>query len=126
MGAGFMATLLLIVHCRHWWKKSGKKFSTWPGGRLSCTAALRSWRRAFLLFLVILASLSAEKLSIDAIEAHKRADAVLFPAFVSACNDYASQHHPDEPGHFDKINKADRERLELANKRWHEFYEAIR
>jgi hypothetical protein len=68
----------------------------------------------------------ADSIPVDAVEAHKRADSILFPAFVSACNDYSSQHPTTNPQHFLTINKGDRERLELANKRWREFYDAMK
>lgn len=62
----------------------------------------------------------------DVIAAHRRADTVLFPAFVAACNDWATQHPVGDPTHYYKTDLGgDRRRLELANKRWREFYEAM-
>lgn len=78
------------------------------------------------LALISAAILRADDVRREAIELHRRADAVLFPAFVAACNDYSTQHHVDEPGHLQKLDKGDRERLEVANKRWQEFYSAIK
>lgn len=77
-------------------------------------------RRSALIFAAYVASITADT------DSHRRADGVLFPAFVSACNDYSTQHHPDELGHFQKLDRHDAERLELANKRWREFYEAMK
>jgi hypothetical protein len=75
---------------------------------------------------ILLFLLGAAFLGGDTPDSHRRADAVLFPAFVSACNDYSTQHHPDELGHLQKLDKGDRERLEVANRAWREFYEAMK
>jgi hypothetical protein len=75
------------------------------------------------LLAIFAAILLAAAIPQDAVDQHRRADAVLFPAFVAACNDYASQHPAKDPQHFSRVDRRDRERLELANWRWREFYE---
>jgi hypothetical protein len=53
------------------------------------------------LSILILAAAIAAKAPLDAIDAHRRADAVLFPRFVAAVNEYALAHGSFEAaGHF--------------------------
>lgn len=47
-----------------------------------------------------------------AVDAHRRADAVLWPAFISISNDYALNHGAlADPGHVDKVDRKDKERF---------------
>lgn len=51
----------------------------------------------------------------DARQAHNRADAILKHTFVAAWNEWDSGHgHPEDPGHFDKIDAKDEKRFHAA------------
>lgn len=62
----------------------------------------------------------------DAVSQHRHADAVLLPLFAAAINEWREKHPLGDEQHFYRYDKADHERLELANKRWIEFYQASR
>ena len=69
---------------------------------------------AFLAFAGVIAwNVSAG--SSAAVDAHRRADAVLWPAFISASNDYALNHGAlADPGHVDKIDAKDKKRFDAT------------
>jgi len=82
-------------------------------------------RFAIVLALLLVTVLVASKVPLDAIESHHEADTVLYPAFVAAINDWVNQHPRDE-AHYRKFDKRDKERFELARKRWRDLDDAMK
>jgi hypothetical protein len=60
-------------------------------------------------------------------EAHWRADAILWPAFISASNDWSFQHgQVSERGHLDKINTQDKKRYDTLCKDFEAWHDAMK
>lgn len=66
----------------------------------------------------------------QAIDAHLYSDQVLYPAFVSAANEWSLQHPqdaPDHPGeHAHKLNRGDVERWQRLRKAWKELDDSMK
>jgi hypothetical protein len=80
---------------------------------------------AFLIAAALLAwNVSGARVNSDAADAHKRADAVLWPQFIATSNDWALNHGQlSDPGHVDKIDAKDKKRFDAACeafKAWHD------
>lgn len=66
------------------------------------------------IFVLLAAAAIASKIPLDARQAHREADDVLWPNFVSVSNDWAIHHGVADPGHLDKIDAGDRKRVEAT------------
>jgi hypothetical protein len=54
--------------------------------------------------------------------AHKRADTVLYPAFLSVLNRFAIEHGKlNEPGHFDRYSAKDAGNIAAIRRTFHEL-----
>jgi len=83
------------------------------------------WLAIALLLTGIL--LTASKVPLDRKEAHRRADAVLYPLLIAAMNDYGLNHgDPNGPGHLDRMDAKDKERLKTLREAFYTWDEAIR
>jgi hypothetical protein len=84
----------------------------------------RFWSVLALLAFAAAISWNVSARSDAASIAHRRADAVLWPAFVSISNDWALNHGQlSDPGHVDKIDAKDKKRFDAtcaAFKAWHD------
>jgi hypothetical protein len=82
--------------------------------------------RAVLLILIVAAAIAA-KVPFEAQDAHRRADAVLYPQFVATLNKWALAHGPlDDPGHLDKFDAQDAKRWKAVREDWKKFDEAMK
>lgn len=60
-------------------------------------------------------------------ESHRRADAVLYPAWIAAQNAWAIGHSgSEERGHYDKLNAGDKQRFDAAVKAFEEWKKAMK
>jgi hypothetical protein len=80
-----------------------------------------------LLILAFSTALIASQLNPREHEAHWKADAVLWPAFVSVSNDW-SYHHGNvaDQGHLDKINVDDKKRYDSLCKTFEAWHGAMK
>jgi hypothetical protein len=89
-----------------------------------------AFRLILLCFIVSLVFCAWAGLPVDAVEAHRYADAVLYPRFSAALNDFA-YHHPQDnkPGswsHVQEIDVKDRKRWRAVRESWDELEAAMR
>jgi hypothetical protein len=69
----------------------------------------------------------AARLPFDRIEVHKRADAVLWPQFIAASNEYALNHGgPNDPGHFEKLSAKDVQNIRAVRETFAAWNEAMK
>lgn len=79
------------------------------------------------LSLLLAAALLASKIPLDASEAHRQADAVLYPQFVADLNRWALDHgRMDDPGHLGKLDFKDVKRWQTARESWKKLDEAMK
>jgi hypothetical protein len=88
----------------------------------------RAHGRLRLAILALLAAAAiAEKLPTDGRDAHQRADAVLWPAYISVSNDWALNHGQlSDPGHLEKFNTADKQRFDATCKAFEAWRNAMK
>jgi hypothetical protein len=80
-----------------------------------------------VLVLICVAALLASKIPLNEREAHWKADAILWPAFISTSNDWALHHgQVSDPGHLDKINIQDKERYNVLCKNFAAWHDAMK
>jgi hypothetical protein len=83
--------------------------------------------RLLCILVLIAAALIAAKIPLDGREAHQRADAVLWPAFISISNDYALQHgFVTDSGHLDKIDAKDKQRFDATVQAFKAWQDAMK
>lgn len=86
----------------------------------------RTLMRLLALALLISAAIWASRIPLDAREAHREADSVLWPNFVSVSNEWAIHHGATDPGHLDTVNTKDRQRFEATVKAFNEWRDAMK
>jgi hypothetical protein len=82
----------------------------------------------WLLVGLLLAAgvLAAHKLSLDR-EAHQRADAILWPAYVSVSNDWALNHgQVSDPSHLERVDAQDKKRFDAMCKAFEAWHDAMK
>ncbi len=59
-------------------------------------------------------------------EAHRRADSILWPQLVATMNEYGMAHGgPNTPGHLDRIDAKDVERIKKVREAFREWSKAM-
>jgi hypothetical protein len=82
--------------------------------------------RVVLVILIVAAAIAA-KVPFEAQDAHRRADAVLYPQFVATLNKWALAHGPlDDPAHLGKFDAQDAKRWRATCDAWKELSEAMK
>jgi hypothetical protein len=80
-----------------------------------------------VLALAFCLTVLAAKLPLSEQEAHWKADAVLWPAFISVSNDWSFHHgQVTDPGHLDKLNVQDKERYNVLCKSFETWHQAMK
>jgi hypothetical protein len=79
------------------------------------------------IFLLLAAAAIAAKIPLDAREAHRTADAVLWPGFISASNNWAINHGGlDDPSHLSRIDAKDQERFHATCEAFEAWHKAMK
>lgn len=79
------------------------------------------------IVVLFIAAAIAAKIPLDATEAHREADAVLYPRLVAVMNEFALGHGTLEtPGHLNKLNAQDVERWKATRAAWKNLDEAMK
>jgi hypothetical protein len=82
---------------------------------------------AALMFSVLLTLATAAKLPVDGIDAHRRADGILYPLLTAAMNEFALDHGgPNDPGHFDKLRTQDIEHIRAVRETFKAWDQAMK
>jgi hypothetical protein len=79
---------------------------------------------AVLMFSFLL---TAGKLPDDSVDAHRRADAILYPRVMAAMNEFALDHgSSNDPGHFDKLASHDIEHIRAVRETFKAWDQAMK
>lgn len=70
---------------------------------------------------------TAARPPVDSIDAHRRADGILYPRVMAAMNEFAFDHgSPNDPGHFDKLGTQDVEHIRAVRETFKAWNEAMK
>jgi hypothetical protein len=84
-------------------------------------------KRLCALGMFAVAAAIAAKIPLDATDAHRRADAVLYPRLLSSLNEYSLDHGGvNDPGHFDKLDSKDVENIRAIRETFTAWNEAMK
>jgi len=83
--------------------------------------------KTLCLVVLLAATLAARTLSEEAIDAHRRADGILYPRVMAAMNEFALDHgYPNDPGHFEKVHAQDAEHIRAVRESFKAWNEAMK
>lgn len=88
---------------------------------------VRRFVAALLMLSLLLTMAIASKLPVDSVDAHRRADGILYPRFMAAMNEFALDHgEPNDPGHFDKLHTQDVEHIRAVRETFKAWDQAMK